>query len=862
MRLSVRITAVGFALAAMLGPMFVVTPQEAQAVVGSQFDPGNIVSDEVFYNPVAMSQTEIQSFLETKIGNCLNLLCLNVLRVDTPNVAAETYCGFYQGVGGESAAAIIFKVQQACGISAKVLLVTLQKEQGLVTRSSPSDAILRKAMGMGCPDTSVCDAQYYGFFNQMYAAARQLNRYNNGSFTYIKVGQYNNVRWNPNAACGGSSVLIRNKATAALYYYTPYQPNGAALANVGGLGDGCSSYGNRNFWVYFSDWFGSTQSEIGGNSIRAAYAATGGTGGALGSATSNMIPMSHYGGGLGQAFQNGSIYWSPRTGARIVSGNMLPYYFSTGGAAGPLAWPNSGSSVISQNGGGTGQSFQNGSVYSSPTAGTWSVNGSIRTAYWNQNGSAGPLGWPVAESLSISAGGGGTSQGFQNGSIYNRGTGIAFATSGAIQTRYIALNGPSGALSWPVSAIMTVSGNGGGTAQQFAGGSIYSSPVTGTWEVKSGIRDFYFSANGSAGPLGWPTAASICANVTSCSQTFQNGAVSWSSGPGGRLTSSEIAAAYANAGGESGELGRVTSGILVVAENGGGLAQAFENGSIYSKPSAGAFAVSDNLRTAYFARSGAAGPLGWPLAAADCSRVGGGCGQKFEKGWLYATPDGVSWTSVPEIDSVYAAQGSHLGNLGRTTSGPMTIPQNGGGLGQSFVGGSIYSTTLTGGFAVSGAIRQLYFELGGSAGSLGWPTGAPTCGGSDGDCIQAFQRGSIVTSKKSGTRVALPAIEELYADLGGQNGELGIRTSTLMSISQNGGGFGQAYTRGSIYSSSAGTQAVTGSIRDFYFAQGGSAGGIGWPTSAAVCGQPLGGCAQTFQGGRITWSPDGGARLN
>jgi len=51
---------------------------------------------------------------------------------------------------------------------------------------------------------------------------------------------------------------LQNKATAALYYYTPYQPNAAALANLGGTGDGCSSYGNRNFWVYYNNWFGST----------------------------------------------------------------------------------------------------------------------------------------------------------------------------------------------------------------------------------------------------------------------------------------------------------------------------------------------------------------------------------------------------------------------------------------------------------------------------------------------------------------------------------------------------------------------------------------------------------------------------
>ena len=54
-------------------------------------------------------------------------------------------------------------------------------------------------------------------------------------------------------------MYIRNQATAALYIYTPYRPNQGALNNLYGTGDSCSSYGNRNFWRMFTDWFGSTK---------------------------------------------------------------------------------------------------------------------------------------------------------------------------------------------------------------------------------------------------------------------------------------------------------------------------------------------------------------------------------------------------------------------------------------------------------------------------------------------------------------------------------------------------------------------------------------------------------------------------
>jgi hypothetical protein len=94
-------------------------------------------------------------------------------------------------------------------------------------------------------------------------AGWQYNYYraNPGSFGY-QAGRNNTILYNPNTACGSSTVYIANQATAGLYIYTPYQPNAAALANIGGLGNSCSSYGNINFWRLFNDWFGSTQVNV------------------------------------------------------------------------------------------------------------------------------------------------------------------------------------------------------------------------------------------------------------------------------------------------------------------------------------------------------------------------------------------------------------------------------------------------------------------------------------------------------------------------------------------------------------------------------------------------------------------------
>jgi putative cell wall-binding protein len=233
-------------------------PRAFATAASPSFNAGYIVSDYNFYNSWAMTESEIQKFLN---DNCSGASCLNDYRTSTPTRTwSFGTCETYQGAENESAARIIFKVQRACGLSAKVILVTLQKEQTLVSRTSPSAAILQKAMGYGCPDTSDCDVNFYGFFNQVYAAARQLTWYSNpeaSMFNKFPTGKTSAVQFHPNVACGTSNVFIQNDATHALYNYTPYQPNAVALSNMyGSQTDGCSSYGNRNFWRLYNDWFG------------------------------------------------------------------------------------------------------------------------------------------------------------------------------------------------------------------------------------------------------------------------------------------------------------------------------------------------------------------------------------------------------------------------------------------------------------------------------------------------------------------------------------------------------------------------------------------------------------------------------
>ncbi|GAA3030689.1 hypothetical protein [Microbacterium dextranolyticum] len=236
-----------------------------KTAVGAGFDPENIISDALFYDGNAMSAGEIQAFLDAKIGSCGNGKCLNVLTTGISSrdawysaVTGDLVCSAIQG-GTMRVSDLIYRVQVACGISAKAILVTLQKEQGLVTNSAPSDWNLRAAMGASCPDTEPCDPAFAGVGPQILKGVQQLKIYKAGRFA--KQPGINFIGYSPDSSCGGTTLNIRNYATAALYNYTPYQPNAASLAAGWGLGDGCSSYGNRNFYNYYTSWFGSAQGD-------------------------------------------------------------------------------------------------------------------------------------------------------------------------------------------------------------------------------------------------------------------------------------------------------------------------------------------------------------------------------------------------------------------------------------------------------------------------------------------------------------------------------------------------------------------------------------------------------------------------
>ena len=254
-----------------IGAAVLVHSNTTNAASTAGFNAGRIIDDSVFTSKDTMNAGQIQAFLTSKVSSCDTAGTLRATEYGRGDLTHAQYaatrgwsappytCMKDYSVNGKSAAQIIYDVSQKYSINPQVFLVLLQKEQGLITDSWPLSTQYRTATGYGCPDTAPCDAQYYGLENQLDWSGKMFrsimnNVPQNQWYTPYVLGN-NYIQYSPTASCGGSTVNIQNRATQALYNYTPYQPNQGALNAGYGTAD-CGAYGNRNFYLYFSDWFG------------------------------------------------------------------------------------------------------------------------------------------------------------------------------------------------------------------------------------------------------------------------------------------------------------------------------------------------------------------------------------------------------------------------------------------------------------------------------------------------------------------------------------------------------------------------------------------------------------------------------
>jgi hypothetical protein len=247
------------------------------------YEAGRILDDGVLLDARSMNPGQVQSFLASRGGQIAGKSF--VMNCDAAGQQAKQ---MYQSIGAPcghttSAANIIYYSAQVYGISPKVIMATMQKEQSLITATNPTDRQYSQAMGYACPTSGNC-SDSSNFFWQIdngtwvlryhFERARGNMNWWNPSSTWTCGTEKNlykpnlypgqNVRFYDTNGTHYTTVYIQNSATSSFYCYTPHAYN-----NPQGL-YGRSSYGitglyysgSYNFVTFFEAWFGSTRGEI------------------------------------------------------------------------------------------------------------------------------------------------------------------------------------------------------------------------------------------------------------------------------------------------------------------------------------------------------------------------------------------------------------------------------------------------------------------------------------------------------------------------------------------------------------------------------------------------------------------------
>ena len=375
-------------------------------------------------------------------------------------------------------------------------------------------------MGYGCPDNAPCNEAYYGFYNQVQKAAWQFKYYREHPTSYhYKPNQNNNVYYHPNMACGTKQVYLENIATTSLYIYTPYTPNDAALRAYPGTGDGCSSYGNRNFYMFFKEWFGDTYEKI--NPITQKYNSLKNAKDILGEPVSEIKTTVENGASY-QQYQNGYIVGTDKTGYYVSIGEIRERWESTGFEFGALGLPMS-DVIVNPDNGTTYQQYQNGFIVGADKTGYYVSMGEIRERWESTGFEFGALGLPLSDVI-VNPDNGTTYQQYQNGYIVGTDKTGYYVSIGEIRERWESTGFEFGALGLPLSDISS-NVSTGISWQVYEYGLIVGSESTGFYESRGKIREMWQSLGFESGILGFPISSIVEEPDGLYYQKYQRGVV-------------------------------------------------------------------------------------------------------------------------------------------------------------------------------------------------------------------------------------------------------------------------------------------------------------------------------------------------
>jgi len=207
----------------------------------AQYNPEAVISNANMRDADAMSQAEIQAFLETQSGILAALVTTD-------------YAGHKK-----PASQIIFEACQEWTISPKVMLTMLQKEQSLLTRLTLGPKTLSRAIGAGCPNATT--NRYPGFGRQMWHGARLFDGYGEGKNGSTIPLFYDGIAKTIYPIDGMKHVHPDNLATYKLYVYNPSVGAKKPYGDLTGANNAGHTTGNANFWLIYRRYFGGTYTD-------------------------------------------------------------------------------------------------------------------------------------------------------------------------------------------------------------------------------------------------------------------------------------------------------------------------------------------------------------------------------------------------------------------------------------------------------------------------------------------------------------------------------------------------------------------------------------------------------------------------
>ncbi|MDO4729582.1 MAG: hypothetical protein Q4A96_00045 [Candidatus Saccharibacteria bacterium] len=766
------------AILAIFGGVFLIQlldkDNDSGALSATEFKAGRIIDDSVFYNPNTMTAAEIDAFIDShtsacdtwgtqKIGNTRfygvqassNTTRAEYMKYmrnagytqyhDAPFICIRDYyenpkthkTNFETGgkvePGMISAGQIIYNAAHEYNVNPQVLLVMLKKESYAWGDDWPLKFEYNTVMGYGCPDNAACDQDYFGFYNQVMTAAWQLNYYREHPNDYrYRPGRNVNIYYSPDYSCGTKSVYIENYATAGLYIYTPYTPNDAALANYPGTA-WCGSYGNRNFYMYFREWFGSTEGDNAKTGIarRLKDLKSAGIemGEAIGDISSNTYTHIYW-----QEYENGYIVGNDKYGYWESMGSIRDVWQVSGFEGGALGFPTSGI-VTNKKTGFTYQNYQNGAVVGADDTGYWISSGKSRDVWAASGFERGALGYPISN-LAKDATTGLYQQSYTNGVVEGSDKLGYWIKNEAIDNRWIELGGLTGTLGKFKSGISSNKFTGIFWIQ-FEKGYIVGKDSTGYWESVGKSRNVWQSSGFEGGSLGFPTGALVLDETTGIySQTYEKGAIVGNDSKGYYILSKGIFDYWKN---NNSVLGTPVGNLSNNPYTGIYWVQ-FEKGYIVGKDSTGYWESVGKSRNVWQSSGFEGGSLGFPTGALSYDNEAKAYIQPYERGYIVGNDSKGYHLLSKGIYDYWKKDTSKLGlpvaNLDSNRYTGISWVQ--------FENGYIVGKDSTGYWESMGKTRDIWAKSGFEGGSYGFPRGPIVYDEASGKYSQKYERGTIV----------------------------------------------------------------------------------------------------------------------